>query len=190
MNEPLYNVFDLDSETDLRLIELELDNISSGGIRNRIKKELHTFKENCSSMSIHCNEYKYNNDYKVYDKPLLNITVMDKLYKNNNVYSFTINEYYPFTKPKVEINFVDYANFLTTSQLSSKVLCKIHGIDCLCCSSITCHSNWSPAYSINHIILEIRNYKRYKKHILYKIFADKIKHKYLNNDIDLDCWLF
>jgi len=190
MNEALYNVFDLDSETDLKLLTMDLDNMPTGSLKKRIKRELQSFKENCSSMSVNYSEYKYNHNYKVYDKPALNITVMDKLYNNNNIYSFIMNEDYPFKKPKVEINFVDYSDFLKTSQLSSNILYKMHNIKCLCCSSITCHSNWSPACTINHIILEIRKYKRYKKHILYKIFADKIKYKYLIDDIDLDSWLF
>jgi len=190
MNESFNNVYDLDSDMDLKLLAMEFENIPSNHIKKRIKREFKDFKQNCSLISVNYNDYKYNHHYKVYDKPLLNITVMDKLYKNNNVYSFIINENYPFKPPIIEINFVNYSVFLKTSQLSSMILRKMHNINCLCCNTITCHSNWSPSHTINHIILEIRKYKRYKKHIIYKIFADKIKNKYLIDDIDLDSWLW
>jgi len=190
MNESFNNIYDLDSDMDLKLLEIELENISTGAIRKRIKKELQDFKQNCSSISVNYSDYKYNNHYKVYEKPLLNITVMDKFYKNKNVYSFMIDEYYPFKPPKIEINFINYSEFLRTSPLFSKILHKIHNINCFCCSSITCLDNWSPSHTINHIILEIRKYKKYKKHLIYKILVDKIKNKYLIDDIDLDSWLY
>lgn len=190
MNELFYNMFDLDSEMDLKLLEMEVENIDSGGIKKRMKRELKAFKDTCSSISLNYIGNTYNNMYKVYNKPSLKITVMDKVCKKNNVYSFIIDENYPFHPPKVEIHFVDYSGILMSSPFASNILRKIHGIPCLHCSTITCYANWTPAYTMNHVILEIRKYKKYKAHVMYKIFADKIKHKYLIDDIDLESWLF
>jgi ubiquitin-protein ligase len=184
MNDSFANGFDMDSETDWKRLVAELETIPCGAIKRRIKGEFTALKEQCSSVHIN-----YTNCNKAYDTPVLHITIVDKLHKNN-VYSFLIGEYYPFKPPKVEFNFVNYSAFLKTSHMSSILLHQLRGISCLCCSSITCKDNWSPAITINHIIEEIRTYQTYKKQIIYKVFADKIKDKYLIADIDLDSWLF
>jgi hypothetical protein len=41
-----------------------------------------------------------------------------------------------------------------------------------------------------HIIDEINLFRNYKKNIVNKIMADKIKEKYLIFDIDIESWLF
>ena len=186
MDKLLNSIFDLDSEFDLKNLDLELNNIENNPIKKRIKRELKDFKNNCSTISI---TYNDNNNYKVYNKYLLTITVTDKLYKNN-IYSFIIDVDYPFKPPKVEINFINYYVFLRIPVRFSNYLHKVCSFDCLCCNTITCHANWSPGYTINHIILEIRKYQKYKKNMIYKFFLDKIKNKYLIDDINLDSWLY
>lgn len=98
---------------------------------------------------------------------------------------------YPFRAPKVQINFRPYYDFLKISSSKfTESLKKIHNIRCLCCSTITCGDKWSPALTTSRIIEEIRRFKGYKRDLINKLLADKIKFRYLIDDIDLDSWLF
>lgn len=164
---------------------LALDNIPFNAVKKRIKRELEKLDENCSLISIEVE--KNDKDISRQCKPVLNI------YDNSNglIYSLTLDTNYPFSSPKVQINYRTYYEFLRVGISSfSENLKKIYKINCLCCSSITCGDNWTPAYTTNHIINEIRIFKGYKRDLINKLFADKIKIKYLIDDINLDCWLF
>ena len=50
--------------------------------------------------------------------------------------------------------------------------------------------NLKAINTIKNVIDEIDNVYKIRKNILNKIIADKIKHKYLLPEIDLDCWFF
>ena len=102
-----------------------------------------------------------------------------------------MNNDYPFKPPSIKIGNYSYSKFLyINNNFFVKNLKNFYKIDCLCCNTITCHSNWSPAIKINDIFLEIRKYRKYKKNLIIKVMLDKIKSKYLIEDIDLDTWLF
>jgi hypothetical protein len=49
---------------------------------------------------------------------------------------------------------------------------------------------WSCGCKFSNILDEIKSFRKIIIHIAYKILADKIKDKYLIDDIDLDSWLF
>ena len=55
---------------------------------------------------------------------------------------------------------------------------KIKGQDCLCCHSINCTANWSPAIRLHRIIDEIKDTIKFKKDIINLLLAEKIKKKY------------
>ena len=55
---------------------------------------------------------------------------------------------------------------------------KLRGNDCLCCHSLNCSANWSPAVRLYHIINEIKSILKFKKDIINLLLADKIKIKY------------
>jgi ubiquitin-protein ligase len=168
-------------EDFLQLLEV----IPFNTVKKRIKRELEKLDENCSLMSI---DVEPNEKERTgHNKPVINI--YDNL--NGLIYSLILDSNYPFRPPKIKINFTTYYEFLKISFLPfSEHLRKIHKINCLCCSTVTCGDNWSPAYTTNHIITEIRRFKGYKRDLINKMFADKIKLKYLIDDINLDCWLF
>jgi hypothetical protein len=62
--------------------------------------------------------------------------------------------------------------------------------DCLCCSSILCPANWTPAIRIIKIIEEAEKIKKYRRLIINRLLAKKIIVKYLISDINLYQWLF
>jgi ubiquitin-protein ligase len=163
----------------------ELECIPFAHVKKRITRELLKLEENCSLMSVECD--LNDKDISGKQKPVLNI--FD--HTTNLTYSLTLDSSYPFRPPKVKINFKSYYEFLRTSSVNfSEILRKIHKINCLCCDTITCGHKWSPAFTTNHLIQEIRRLNGYKRDIINKLLADKIKFKYLIDDIDLDSWLF
>jgi len=148
----------------------------------------------------------------IYEKRILN-EVSDIFLNHNNVkleYSdnrkiiicskiknYLINielEYsYPFVPPTVKIDnmyIFDFYKFpgmrmnniMNDSQLSNIV--------CFCCTSFLNKRNWSPCRKMNKIIDEIIEIINLKKKIYFKILIDKIKDKYLINDINLFQYLF
>ena len=70
-----------------------------------------------------------------------------------------------------------------------KILRKYKNKDCLCCDSYDCFDNWSPAIKLSSIVDEIKNIVQFKKAITHILLADKIKKKYLIDDIDINSYL-
>jgi ubiquitin-protein ligase len=107
-------------------------------------------------------------------------------------YEFTICADYPFKPPKVAFQNRPYREFLQISHSPQdlQLFKQVSGLECLCCTSITCRGNWSPGYMMTHIIDEVRTIRKYRRNMIYKIIADKIKARHLVADIDLDSWLF
>jgi hypothetical protein len=103
--------------------------------------------------------------------------------------SYTIilnNECFPFKAPLVLLNNKPYEEFLRlNNDYERSLLKKIHGIDCLLCNSLICPKNWTPVALLISIIDEIDKIYIIKKSILNKLLADKIKAKYLLEDIDV-----
>ena len=124
----------------------------------------------------------------------LKITVIE--YDSSNKrqrYDFIIHEGYPFNSPEVFFQNRYYRDFLRMSIYTTKELArfkKITGQDCLCCYSLTCLENWRPSAKLTNIIQEIRKNRKMKRDVLNSLFADKIKRRYLIEDIDLESWLF
>jgi hypothetical protein len=142
--------------------------------------------------------YPYN---KIYVNDISNhiiIDIYDEEPTNNQInkiinpiYKFIIKKYYPFTAPEVYYKNVTYENvYKMSSQREINHLKILTNLECLCCSSILCSNNWNITLNFIDIINEINNYKKIKRNIFIKILADKIKNKYLINDINLDCYLF
>lgn len=118
------------------------------------------------------------------------LKIIDKKIKIKNEFYIIYKGNYPFVAPTVYINekLIDEITYL--NNYSSKILKKIHGIDCLCCSSILCNNNWYPGLTIQDILNDIRKNRQYRQNIVYKIYINIIKNKYLIKDINLDDWLF
>jgi ubiquitin-protein ligase len=117
------------------------------------------------------------------------IRVTDLLYSSYNTYNLYL-QYYPFRPPNVDICGVMYSEFLKmNSHLFVSKLKETYGIDCLFCNSILCPNNWGALVSLNSIIEEIRKFKSYRRDIINVLLAEKIKCKYLIDDIDIASWL-
>ena len=165
-------------ELDNYLITLIETTITSTLLQKRLKNELKYINLDVFTICIESN----NDDIK--------IIIKDKKYATSNNYIFIFAKDYPFTRPIIKINSQSYANFL---QISSKktlqTLKSLKGYDCLCCNSYVC-SKWTPTTKIVDIVKEIREHREIRKNILYKLLCDKISHKYLNNDIQLEEWIY
>jgi len=149
-------------------------------IARRLKKEHTELIKTCNKIIIEHNET---------GELFFNVYKQEKKYLN--LYSFKITLNYPFTPPILKINGNPSNEFynLPTNRFRQG-LKFIKGINCMCCHSYLCNSNWSPAYTINNIIKQVEEYKQIKFNIVLKIISDKIKEKYLIEDIDLYSWLF
>jgi hypothetical protein len=115
--------------------------------------------------------------------------IVEKL--NNNEYTFIVDRTYPFHSPRFYFNNKPYSYYLKLpSQKFSEYLKKFTNKSCLCCSSLCCKFNWSPAIKLRMFIEELNRIRQHKRNIVYKILAIQIKDKYLIDDVDLDSFLF
>jgi hypothetical protein len=134
-----------------------------------------------------------NNLYKHFPNIVLS-SVSDKIEmvitEGNSKYGFIFNNEYPFTAPQIYYNGQSYIELLKINDKEEKnVLRKYRNKDCLCCDSYYCRDNWSPSLSLKIIIDEINEIVEFKKTIIHILLADKIKKKYLNDDIDINSYL-
>jgi ubiquitin-protein ligase len=159
-----------------------LDTLPNTCIKKRITNELKKINTNLF-LEISAEIDEFSN---------IIIKMVDHLYKINNIYSFHINHGYPFNKPTVYINNNPYIDFLKIRSVDTSVKLKLlKGYDCFCCNSqVICSNRWKPQNRLINIVEEIRTFRQDRKDIIYKIMIDKIKKKYLNRDIDIECWLF
>lgn len=81
---------------------------------------------------------------------------------------------YPFHPPQVFIQNKDYKYSLqcNSKRISNKL--KQQNTDCLCCSTILCDNNWSPAFTIINIMNEINKTKGIRKRIGYELALDEL----------------
>jgi hypothetical protein len=158
---------------------LNCEKITNKFLLKRLLRESIHFHNNFKSLSLKHENKKYL------------LYLEDKINYNYNIYCFILDETYPFKPPSLLINNIPFKQFLLNNNSKYKnIFTKLCGFECLCCNNILCSDRWSPALTIIKIINEINIYRSYKKIIIYKIMADKIKHKYLIDDIDLDSWFF
>jgi ubiquitin-protein ligase len=158
---------------------LNNENIESKFILNRLLRESIYFEQYFNSLSVS----SHNNYY--------HILVKDKNNYKYNEYCFILDNNYPFKPPKLLINNINYKKFcMRSSNLYYDLFYKISGIRCMCCYNLLAYDKWSPGNKLVDVIKEINTFRQYKKNLIYKIMVDKIKNKYLINDIDLESWLF
>jgi len=110
--------------------------------------------------------------------------------ENEEKYGFIFNSSYPFKPPKIYYNGKSYLDLLRiTDNDERNIVRRYKKKDCLCCDSYDCHDNWSPSINLTSIVDEIKNIVKFKKTIVYILLADKIKEKYLIDDIDINSYL-
>ena len=161
-------------------VEEVFELINSKTIAKRLKRELNNCIADYDILQV---DYSFKCELKIY------LQKKEDLFYT--IYCFTFPDCYPFRPPIITINDVTYFNSLRLKSERFNVILKfITGIDCLCCNSFLCKEHWSPAFTIKKILLEIDDFKKIKRNIIWKLLLDKIKEKYLIMDIDLESWLF
>jgi ubiquitin-protein ligase len=155
---------------------IELEKIKARSIKSRLKNECNILYKDYHNVLI---------DVLQYDK--ITVTATEFMNINNDniqtskkrVYKFILNSHYPFRPPEIYINNTLYANMLQMSgEYEKEMVKKIKGQDCLCCYSVNCTANWSPAIKLFNIINEIKSTLKFKKDIINLMLAEKIKKQY------------
>jgi ubiquitin-protein ligase len=82
--------------------------------------------------------------------------------------TFSVSSKYPFEKPEIFIrDNIIYSDWLVSS---SSRICKLvaeKGFKCLCCNTILC--DWTPSYTINRLLDEIKYMNSIKREVKYRI---------------------
>jgi len=139
----------------------QIELIKMKGLRNRIKNECNILYKQYHNVLIEFDIEK-------------NITIKAVEFTNTNAitYKFLITHLFPFYPPKIFVNNLSYLNILKmTGEYEKNTLKKIIGQDCLCCHSLNCSVNWSPAIKLYNIIDEIKNTLKIKRDIVNLLLA-------------------
>lgn len=170
----------------MEFIKERLEIIPSAAIRRRLEREfnnilaLELIYPHSVSVNIKKNNSVYNETYSV---EFMNM-------KDNKYYEFIISNNYPFNPPKLNINFKPYSYYLNFQSFDfKKKIENYKKIRCFCCSTKICGDNWSPAYTMRHILDEVVDFRKICRDISYLIIIDVIKRKYLIEDINIIQWL-
>lgn len=155
---------------------IELEKIKARGIKSRIKNECNILYKDYHNVLI---------DVVPDDK--ITVTATEFMNTNNNniittkkrVYKFILTNHYPFRPPESYLNNTIYSTILQMKgDYEKEMVKKIKGQDCLCCHSVNCNANWSPAIKLFNIINEIKNTLQFKRDIINLMLAEKIKKQY------------
>jgi len=116
------------------------------------------------------------------------ITVINKKKK----YEMELPSDYPFKPPKnIRYNGNNYKKSLFNySEKFRKILKRNYFIECLCCNTILCGTNWTPACNICHIINEMDKIIKIQKEVVIRLLCDEIRDKYLCTFAEFEKYLF
>ena len=127
-----------------------------------------------------------NSLYSMYPSVVVNIvsdeiTIMVSENINNKTYNykFVLRDGYPFKPPRIFLNERPYIDLLKMNgDYEKNIVKKVKGQDCLCCYSINCAENWTPAIKLNIIIDEIKRTLQFKRDVIISFLGQKIEQKY------------
>lgn len=150
--------------------------IKAKGIANRINNEIANLFNQTDFVS---SERKEN-------------AISIKIIKDKNIYELDLEKDYPFKPPvNIKYNGNNYKKSLFNYSLKSKKILKsYYFMECLCCNTLLCAGNWTPACNICHIINEIDKIKKIQKEIIIRILCDEIRVKYLCYFAEFEKYLF
>ncbi len=164
-------------------IEIQSQKITVSGIARRIKRELMDMQK------IGIFDDESNVAITKYDKEYFHVIV--KNIKDKRLYKFTIPPNYPFTPPKLEINYRPYSYYLRfQSEKFREIFNKYKKRTCFCCESLLCSDNWGPQIKLSNVMDEVDNYYKECKEIADRVIINVIKRKYLIDDINILEWLY
>lgn len=145
-------------------LEISIDLKAATGFLTRIINELGTLYVQCNNIKL--------------EKQQANHIIT--LSCNGHTYHIELCPSFPFKTPeKIMVDGVDYSRILVTSDPRMKpYLQKYTGTNCLCCSSLVCPDNWTPATRLTSIINEAEFNIHLKYKILFHILCDEIRAKY------------
>jgi hypothetical protein len=145
-------------------LEVSIDLKKMTGFLTRIINELGTLYVQC-------------NNIKLEKKQANHIITLDC---NGRSYHIELCPSFPFKRPeKIMVDQVDYSRILVTSDARMKpYFQKYTGTNCLCCASIVCPDNWTPATRLANIINEAEFNIHLKYKILFHILCDEVRAKY------------
>ena len=169
----------------------ELQRIQYGtGITKRLIRELYELQNDNAYITVEYNS-GYTNMNNYYNNAYV-LTINVVLDNTDDLITFEICRDYPFKPPKnIKINYKDYKSLLrinssNTMKHVKELYAKFYKISlpdcCLCCSSITCFTNWSPAIKLTKVVEEIQTLKKIRRAVINKLLAYKIINKYLIDD--------
>ena len=157
---------------------LVLNNTTPITRRKRISAELKLFINKFGSINL---SFTTDSDSLIF-------TIIDNnIIPQFNTFSFVVPIDYPFRPPKVIINGQKYTNLIKMNNHEKlHILKSLTDKSCLCCNTVTCNDNWSPALTFIDILSEIKhNFKLIDK-ILLQISFNKFKlllhNDYKNNE--------
>ena len=127
-----------------------------------------------------------NSLYSIYPSVVVNvvsdeftITVSENVNNKTYNYKFVLRDGYPFKPPRIFFNGTPYIDFLKMNgDYEKKLVKKVRGQDCLCCYSVNCAENWTPAIQLNVIIDEIKRTLQFKRDVINSFLGQKIEQKY------------
>jgi ubiquitin-protein ligase len=172
----------------MNYIKEELNVIKHDNIKRRLQRE---FEPLINLQIIYPESVKIDIGYDKSPYNIENYSVGFMTILDNKYYKFLINHNYPFSPPKLEINFRPYQYYLNIKSIDFQTnLLKHKKIRCFCCENKLCGINWSPAYTLSRVIEEVELFKNISRDIIYIVIIDVIKRKYLIDDINISQWLF
>jgi hypothetical protein len=104
-----------------------------------------------------------------------------KIKQGKNTYELDLPSDYPFKTPvNIKYNGNCYKKSLFNhSEKVQKILKTQYHMECLCCNTLLCGSNWMPTMNICHLINEIDKIIKIQKEIIIRLLCDEIRVKYL-----------
>lgn len=119
-------------------------------------------------------------------------SILITVIKGKNKYELELSNDYPFKPPKnIIYNGINYKqSILNYSEKIRKILKNKYHINCLCCNTLFCGTNWTPACNSGHIINEIDKFSKIKKEIRIILLCDEIRNKYYCTFAEFEKYLF
>ena len=156
----------------------------------RINRDIDYISKNMSQYYVQILPNLHDNNNNDINNNNNNNIYVEVITPNSNVISLTIPPDYPFKPPlNITMNGKNYRQLLSNMPTRINYLyyhpndvyynenCKLVHYskpECLCCSTIMCHSNWTPACSISTILHQMNQHNLLKRQLLYKLLLKPI----------------